>query len=73
LWLIAPYFAGIQKGSDAVKCAGETEAAHAGETERWREISVSTDFDAAGSLPDLKFGKTGGIEESNQQKTRTSH
>jgi NAD(P)-dependent dehydrogenase (short-subunit alcohol dehydrogenase family) len=42
-------------GSDAVKYAGEAEAARAGDAERWREFSVSTDFDSAGSLPALQF------------------
>jgi NAD(P)-dependent dehydrogenase (short-subunit alcohol dehydrogenase family) len=42
-------------GSDAVQYAGQAEATRAAEAERWREISVSTDVDAPGSLPDLKF------------------
>jgi NAD(P)-dependent dehydrogenase (short-subunit alcohol dehydrogenase family) len=42
-------------GSDAVKYAGEAEAARAAEAERWREVSVSTDFDAVASLPALRF------------------
>jgi len=42
-------------GSDAVKYAGEAEAARAADAERWREISVSTDFNAPGTLPELKF------------------
>lgn len=37
-------------GSDAVKYAGEAEAARAAEAERWREVSVSTDFDAVAAL-----------------------
>jgi NAD(P)-dependent dehydrogenase (short-subunit alcohol dehydrogenase family) len=47
-------------GSDAVKYAGEAQAAREADAERWREISVSTDFDAPGSLPDLKFRKAVG-------------
>src|SRR5260370_41635420 len=42
-------------GSDAVRYAGEAEAARAADAERWREISVSTDFDAPGSFPALRF------------------
>jgi NAD(P)-dependent dehydrogenase (short-subunit alcohol dehydrogenase family) len=42
-------------GSDAVKYAGEAEAARAADAERWREISVSTDVNALGSLPALQF------------------
>ena len=42
-------------GSDAVKYAGEVEAERAAEAERWREVSVSTDATAPGSLPALQF------------------
>jgi NAD(P)-dependent dehydrogenase (short-subunit alcohol dehydrogenase family) len=42
-------------GSDAVQYAGQAEAARAADAERWREISVSTDVKAAGSLPALQF------------------
>jgi NAD(P)-dependent dehydrogenase (short-subunit alcohol dehydrogenase family) len=42
-------------GSDAVKYAGEAEATRAADAERWREVSVSTDVNAPGSLPDLRF------------------
>ena len=42
-------------GSDAVRYAGEAEAARAADAERWREISVSTDFNASGTLPALQF------------------
>lgn len=42
-------------GSDAVKYAGEAEAARAAEAERWREVSVSTAFDAVAALPALRF------------------
>jgi NAD(P)-dependent dehydrogenase (short-subunit alcohol dehydrogenase family) len=42
-------------GSDAVRYASEAEAARAAEAERWREISVSTDVNARGSLPPLRF------------------
>ena len=41
-------------GSDAVKHAGDAEATRA-DAERWRDISVSTDFDARGALPDAGF------------------
>ena len=42
-------------GSDAIKYAAQAEATRAAETERWREISVSADFDAPKSLPALQF------------------
>jgi NAD(P)-dependent dehydrogenase (short-subunit alcohol dehydrogenase family) len=42
-------------GSDAVKYAGEAEAARAAEAARWREMSVSTDAGASGELPALRF------------------
>jgi hypothetical protein len=42
-------------GSDAVRYAGEAEAARAAEAERWQELSVSTDVDAPGALPSLRF------------------
>ena len=46
--------------SDAVKYAGEAEAARAADAERWREISVSTDFNASINLPTLRFSAGGG-------------
>ena len=46
-------------GSDAVKYAGEAEAARAADAERWREISVSTDFNATTDLPTLRFSARG--------------
>jgi NAD(P)-dependent dehydrogenase (short-subunit alcohol dehydrogenase family) len=42
-------------GSDAVRYAGEAEAARAADGERWREISVSTDVNSPASLPALRF------------------
>jgi NAD(P)-dependent dehydrogenase (short-subunit alcohol dehydrogenase family) len=42
-------------GSDAVQFAGQAEAARAADGERWREISVSTDVNAPGALPALRF------------------
>ena len=42
-------------GSDAIRYAGEAEAKRAAEGERWREISSSTDFNAAAALPDLQL------------------
>ncbi len=42
-------------GSDAVRYAGQAEAARAADAERWREISLSTDVNAPGSLPALRF------------------
>jgi NAD(P)-dependent dehydrogenase (short-subunit alcohol dehydrogenase family) len=46
-------------GSDAVKYAGEAEAARAADAERWREVSVSTDFDSTTNLPNLRFSARG--------------
>ena len=42
-------------GSDAVQFAGQAEATRAQEAERWREVSVSTDVEAKGPQPDIKF------------------
>jgi NAD(P)-dependent dehydrogenase (short-subunit alcohol dehydrogenase family) len=46
-------------GSDAVKYAGEAEAARVTDAERWREVSVSTDFNATTNLPTLRFSARG--------------
>src|SRR5215469_7068741 len=42
-------------GSDAVQFAGQAEATRAAEAERWREFSISTDFNASEPLPALRF------------------
>lgn len=42
-------------GSDAVHYAGQAETTRAADAERWREISISTDVNATGSLPSLRF------------------
>lgn len=42
-------------GSDAVRYAGEAQAAREADADRWREMSVSTDFNASGALPTLRF------------------
>jgi NAD(P)-dependent dehydrogenase (short-subunit alcohol dehydrogenase family) len=42
-------------GSDAVQVAGQAEATRAQEADRWREVSVSTDVDAKGPLPNIGF------------------
>lgn len=42
-------------GSDAVRFAGEAEATRAAEAAQWREISLSTDFDATTALPSVRF------------------
>jgi len=42
-------------GSDAVAFAGQAEATRATEGERWRETSISTDVNAAGPLPAVRF------------------
>ena len=42
-------------GSDAVKYAAQAEAARTADAERWREISVSADFDGSKPLAALQF------------------
>jgi NAD(P)-dependent dehydrogenase (short-subunit alcohol dehydrogenase family) len=42
-------------GSDAVEFAGQAEATRAAEAARWRQVSVSTDFNASGPLPAMRF------------------
>ena len=42
-------------GSDAVKHAGDADATRAADAQSWRDISVSTDFDARAEVPDLRF------------------
>jgi NAD(P)-dependent dehydrogenase (short-subunit alcohol dehydrogenase family) len=42
-------------GSDAVQYAGQAEATRAADAEHWREVSVSTDVDAPGALPSVRF------------------
>jgi NAD(P)-dependent dehydrogenase (short-subunit alcohol dehydrogenase family) len=42
-------------GSDAVQYAGQAEATRTQEADRWREVSVSTDVEAKGPLPDIRF------------------
>ena len=42
-------------GSDAVQYAQQAEASRARDAEKWREVSLSTDFNSKGSLPDLSF------------------
>jgi NAD(P)-dependent dehydrogenase (short-subunit alcohol dehydrogenase family) len=42
-------------GSDAVRYAADAEAVRAADANRWRELSVSTDVDAPGTLPALQF------------------
>jgi hypothetical protein len=42
-------------GSDAVKHAGDADATRVADADRWTDISMSTDFDARGALPDLRF------------------
>jgi len=41
-------------GSDALQYAGQAEAARAADAERWRAISVSTDFAFSGPVPALE-------------------
>jgi hypothetical protein len=48
-------------GSDAVKYDAEAEAVRAAAAERWREISVSTDFYMPRALPDLQFFTNPGL------------
>jgi NAD(P)-dependent dehydrogenase (short-subunit alcohol dehydrogenase family) len=42
-------------GSDAVQFAGQAEATRAADAARWREVSISTDVDARGPLPAIRF------------------
>jgi NAD(P)-dependent dehydrogenase (short-subunit alcohol dehydrogenase family) len=42
-------------GSDAVEFAGQAEATRTAEAARWREASISTDVNASGPLPAVKF------------------
>ena len=42
-------------GSDAVQYAGQAETTRAQEAERWQDVSVSTDVEAKGLLPSIKF------------------
>jgi len=42
-------------GGDAIRFAGQAEAARAADADRWREISASTDVDAPGALPALRL------------------
>ena len=42
-------------GSDAVRYAAEAEATRAADAEKWREISISTDANAAKAMPGLQF------------------
>jgi NAD(P)-dependent dehydrogenase (short-subunit alcohol dehydrogenase family) len=42
-------------GSDAVQFAAQAEASRAADAALWREVSVSTDVNAAVSLPELRF------------------
>ncbi len=42
-------------GGDAVRFASEAEATRAADAAHWREISLSTDFDAPTALPAVRF------------------
>jgi hypothetical protein len=42
-------------GSDAIQYADRAQAARADDEQRWREISISTDFDSSVSIPGLRF------------------
>jgi hypothetical protein len=42
-------------GSDAVQFAGQAEATRAQEADRWRDVSFSTDVEAKGPLPNIRF------------------
>src|SRR5262252_7738459 len=41
-------------GSDAIQYASRAQAARADDEQRWREISISSDFDSSVSIPDLQ-------------------
>jgi len=42
-------------GSDAVRHAGQADATRAADSERWREVSASTDVNASVATPSVKF------------------
>jgi len=42
-------------GSDAIQAASQAEAARAADAERWRKVSVSTDFDAPAAMSSSQF------------------
>jgi NAD(P)-dependent dehydrogenase (short-subunit alcohol dehydrogenase family) len=42
-------------GGDAVQFTAQAETTRAAQAEHWKAVSVSTDFNASGALPDLKF------------------
>jgi hypothetical protein len=42
-------------GRDAIEFADQADATRAADAERWREISVSTDFNVTAELPALRF------------------
>jgi NAD(P)-dependent dehydrogenase (short-subunit alcohol dehydrogenase family) len=42
-------------GSDAIQFASQAEATRAADAQRWREVSISTDVDAPGALPAVRF------------------
>src|ERR1700723_3350287 len=42
-------------GSDAVRFAAEAETTRAADAAHWREISLSTDFDATTAMPSVRF------------------
>lgn len=42
-------------GSDAVKHAGDANATRTADADRWRDVSMSTDYDARVAVPDLRF------------------
>ncbi|WP_352876454.1 hypothetical protein [Mesorhizobium sp. M1396] len=45
-------------GSDAVKIIGQADTARLEELERWRELSVSTDFPPTGNAAQVQFKET---------------
>ena len=42
-------------GENRRQYAAQAEASRGADTERWREISISTDVNARGALPALQF------------------
>ena len=42
-------------GTHAIQFASQAEATRAAEAQRWHEVSVSTDVDAPGALPPVRF------------------
>lgn len=51
----------LRVGSEAVQFAVQAEATRAADAERCREISISTDVDAPGLLPEIEILRWSGL------------